>query len=153
MKTDSTFHFRKISCNEVEKIISNLSIKKSCQEEDIPTKIIKVNKDLIGKFIVENFNSCIDKGEVPSELKHANIVPVHKMKGKSDKSNYRPVGILSNYSKVYEKLIYNQLYHYLENIPFPNKCGFRRGYSKHHCLLVQIETFSKSTVKQSFQPK
>ena len=45
---DSTFHFRKNSRNEVEKIISNLNIKKSCQQEEIPSKIIKLNKDLIG---------------------------------------------------------------------------------------------------------
>ena len=100
-------HFRKTSCNEVEKIISNLNIKKSCQQEDIPTKIIKLNKDLIATFIAENFNSCIDKGEFPSELKHADIAPIHKKKDRSDKSNYRPVSILSNYSKIYEKLIYN----------------------------------------------
>ena len=104
---DSTFHFRKTSCNEVEKIISNLNIKKSCQQEDIPTKIIKLNKDLIATFIVENFNSYIDKGEFPSELKHADIVLIHKKKDKSDKNNYITVSILSNYSKVYEKLIYN----------------------------------------------
>ena len=42
---NSTFHFRKISCKEVEKIISNLNIKMSCQQEDIPTKICKLNKD------------------------------------------------------------------------------------------------------------
>ena len=44
------------------------------------------------------------------------IVPIHKKKDKSDKINYRPVSILSNCSKVYEKLIYNQLYQYFENI-------------------------------------
>ena len=69
--------------------------------------IIKLNKNLIAKFKVENFNSCIDEGEFPSELKHADMVPIHKEKDKSDKSNYGPVSILSNYSKVYEKLIYN----------------------------------------------
>ena len=57
---DSTFHFRKTSCNEVEKIIGNLNIKKSCQQEDIPNRINKLKKDLIAKFIAENFNSCID---------------------------------------------------------------------------------------------
>ena len=126
---DSTFQFRRTSCNEVEKIISNLNIKKSCQQEDIPNKIIKLNKDLIAKFIAENFNSCIQAGEFPSELKHADIVPIHKKKYKSGKSNNRPVSILSNYSKVYEKLIYNQLYQYFENILFPSQCGFRKGYS------------------------
>ena len=74
-----------------------------------------LNNDLIAKFIAENVNSFTDEGEFPSELKHADIVRIHKKKGKSDKSNYRPV---SNYSKVYEKLIYNQLYQYFENILF-----------------------------------
>ena len=76
------------------KILSVTSTLK--RQEDITTNIIKLNQDLIANFIAENFNSCIDEGEFPSELKD-----------KSDKSNYRPVNILSNYSKVYEKLIYN----------------------------------------------
>ena len=67
------------------KIVCNLNIKNSYQQ-DIPTKIIKLNKDLIAEFIAENFNSCIDEGEFPSEFKHADIVPVHKKKDKSDKS-------------------------------------------------------------------
>ena len=113
---DSTFHFRKTSCNEVEKIISNLNIKMSCQQGDILTRIIKLNKDLIAKFKAENFNSCIDEGEFLSKLIHADIAPIHKKKCKSYKSNYRPVSILSNYSKVNEKLIYNQLYQYFEVI-------------------------------------
>ena len=50
---------------------------------------------------------CIEEGEFPSELKHADIVPIHKKKDNSDKCNYRPLSILSNYSKVYEKLIHN----------------------------------------------
>ena len=84
---DSTFHFRKTSCNEVEKVVSNLNIKKSWQQEDIPTKIIKLNKDLIATSIVENFNFCIDQGEFPYELKHADIVPIHKKKDKSYSNN------------------------------------------------------------------
>ena len=54
-----------------------------------------------------NFNSCIDKGEFASESKHANIVPNHKKKDKSNKSNYRQVSLRSNNSKVYWKLMYN----------------------------------------------
>ena len=82
---------------------------------------------MIAKFIAENFNSCIKEGEFPSELKHVDIVPFHKKKDKSDRSNYIPVSRLSNYSKVYEKLIYNQLYQYFKNIPFPSQGGFRKG--------------------------
>ena len=104
------FISKKLAAMKLKRLSANQqNIKKSCQQEDIPTKIIKLNIDLIAKFIAENFNSCIDEGEFPSELKHADIVSIHQKKDKSDKSNYRPVSILSNYSKVYEKLIYNQL--------------------------------------------
>ena len=84
-----TCHFRKTNCNEVEKIISKLSNKKSCQQEDTPTKTIKVNKDPIAKLIAENLNSCIDEDEFPPEVKHANIVLIYEKKYKSDRSNYR----------------------------------------------------------------
>ena len=52
-----------------------------------------------------NFNHCIDEGKFPYELKHADIIPVHKKKDKCVKENYRPVSILTNISKVYEKLL------------------------------------------------
>ena len=54
------------------------------------------------------------------------------------------LSILCNYSKAYEKLIYNQLYQYFENILFPSQCGFRKGYSTQHCLLVLIERFKET---------
>ena len=69
---DSTFHFRKTSCNDVEKIISNLNIKKSCQQGDIPTKIIKLNKDLITKFIAD----CLDHSLLVVKLHWYGLSPL-----------------------------------------------------------------------------
>ena len=60
---------------------------------------------------------------------------------KSDKTNYRPVSILPNHSKIYEKLIYNQLYYYFDEILLPSQCGFCKGYSSHHCLLAMLQNF------------
>ena len=81
--------------------------------------------------------------EFPSELEHADIVAIHK-KDESEKSNCRLVSILSNYSTVYEKLIYNQLYQYFENILFPSQCEFRKGYSTQHGLLVLTEKLKEA---------
>ena len=83
-----TFSFRKTNSNEVSKIADDLTIKKARQNSVIPTKIIKVNKDINVPFIFGNFNSCIDKGKVPNDLKPADIVPVHKKKSKSNKLVY-----------------------------------------------------------------
>ena len=69
--------------------ISQLYTAKTCQNADTPTKIIKLNKDIFAKFISNNFNHCIDEGEFPYELKHADVIPVHKKKDKCVKENYR----------------------------------------------------------------
>ena len=67
-----------------------------------------------------------------------------KKKEKSDKTNYRPVGILPNLSKIYEKPIYNQLHDYFDRILLASPCGFRKVYSSQHCLLAMLEKFKKS---------
>ena len=142
-KLVSVFSFRKTTQKEVLKVIQDLNAKKSCQTSDTPTKIIKLNCDIFSNLIYKHFNCCIDKGEFPNDLKHADIVPIYK-KNKCKKENYRPVSVLSNLSKIYEKLMYNQLYEYFDNILFPSQCGFRKGYSAQHCLLVMIEKFKEA---------
>ena len=62
-----------------------------------------------------------------------------------DKTNYRPVSILSNISKIYEKIIYNQLYEYFNDKLFPNQYGFHKGYRSQQSLLVMTEKFKEST--------
>ena len=142
-----SFNFQKTNPNEVMKIISQLNTAKTCQNADTPTKILKLNKDIFEKFISNNFNHCIDEGEFPYELKHADVIPVHKKKVKCVKENYRPVSILTNISKVYETLWYNQLYSYFDNILSPNQCDFRKGHSAKQCLLVMIQKFKESIDK------
>ena len=50
-----------------------------------------------------------ETGTFPLSLKLGNITPIFKKDDALDKSNYRPVSILSLLSKVYERIIYNQL--------------------------------------------
>ena len=88
-KFDSVLNFKKTSSTEVEKVINNFSIVKACQKDDIPTKVIKMNKDIFAGFIAKDFNNCADKGVFPDDLKHADVTPIHKKKDKSDKTNYR----------------------------------------------------------------
>ena len=51
----SEFNFRKVSQKEVENVISNLNTEKAIQSNDIPTKIIKLNKDIFSNFIKKWF--------------------------------------------------------------------------------------------------
>ena len=143
----SSFNFQKTNANEAMKIISQLNTAKTCQKAGTPPKIIKLHKDTFAKFIYTNFDHYIDEGEFPYQLKHTGVITVHKKKDECVKENYRPVSILTNISKVYEKLLYNQLYSYFDNILSPNQCGFRKGHSAQQCLLVMIEKFKESIDK------
>ena len=62
------------------KISSQLNTAKTCQNVDTPTKIIKLNEDIFAKFIGNNFKHCIDEGEFPCGLKHADVIMLHKEK-------------------------------------------------------------------------
>ena len=129
------------------KVIQYLNAKRNCQTSDTPTKIIKLNSDIFSNLIYKHFNCCIDKGEFPNDLKHADIVPIYKKNKRCERENYRPVSILSNLSKSYEKLMYNQLYEYFDNILFPSQCGCQKGFNAQHCLLVMIEKFKEAIDK------
>ena len=77
----------------------------------------------------------VDKGVFPDDLKHADVITVHKKEDKCNKSNYKSVRILTNISKIYEKLMYNQIYDNFDDIP-PSQCDFRKRYCTQHCQYV-----------------
>ena len=57
----------------------------------------------------------------------------------SDKANYRPVSILPLVSKVFEKIMYNQLYEYIEHFLNQLLCGFRKAHSTQHALFRLLQ--------------
>ena len=83
-------------------------------------------------------------GTFPEDLKTAKFVPVYKKKKSTDKNNYRPVSILSNISKIYERSFYNQMYDYFDSIFSKYQCGFRKGHSPQHCLLYMTEKIKQA---------
>ena len=128
----------------VMKVINNLNVAKCCQINDIPAKVIKMNKDIFANFIADHFNYCIAYGEFPDELKHVDVIPVHKKNENCGKTNYRPVSTLTNISKIYEKLLYNQLSKYFDSLLATNQCEFRKGSSSQYCLLVMLKKLKEA---------
>ena len=77
--------------------------------------------------------------EYPASFKNADITPVFKKVDKTDKTNYRTIGILPKLGKIYERFMQNQMYPYLNQIFSKYQCGFRKGYNAQHCLVAMIE--------------
>ena len=74
-------------------------------------------------------HSIEETGIFPSSLKLGNITPIFKKDDPLDKSNYRPVSILPLLSKVYERIIYNQLSQHSEQFLNSILCGFRKAHN------------------------
>ena len=83
------------------------------------------------------FKSCIIKEEFPSELKKANVVPVHKKSDKQSLKNYRPISLLPIFGKIFERIIYSNIFEYLatKNLISENQSGFKPGDSSVNQLL------------------
>ena len=62
---------------------------------------VKENADIFADVLVPNFNSSIEKSNIPSILKNTSIIPVFKIGDRKSEDNYRSVNILSSVSKMH----------------------------------------------------
>ena len=107
---NSSFSFKVISEEELKYTITDLPINKYTTSGDIPTRILKQHAQIYSKKLADIFHESIKLGKFPEILKKAEV---YKRVDMNDKENYRPLSILSNLSKVFEKLIYSQLNTYI----------------------------------------
>ena len=92
---------------------------------------------------MSNVSEAIRNNKFPDSLKIYDLTPVYKKLDPSDKASYRPVSVLPLLSKVFEKLIYDQLYEYMENFLSDLVCRFPKAHSAQHDLfrILQIYLF------------
>ena len=77
------------------------------------------------------FNVCLSEGTYPDLLKIAEVVPIFKKGERNKMTNYRPISLLSQFNKVFEKLLYTRIYSYLTRFYLlsDNQFGFRKNFS------------------------
>ena len=93
----------------VANAIKNLPTGKASVSNDITVSIMKEAIYAYCPKLTQIMNDCLKNNFSPDILQNAEITPCFKKGDKSEKQNYRPVSILSKFSKVFERLIYNQL--------------------------------------------
>lgn len=86
--------------------------------------------------IVYLINLSLKKGEFPTRLKEAKVIPLHKGGSKTDPSNWRPISILPLFAKLYEKVMHRRLYNHLTTYGFlsDTQFGFRKNHSAIHAV-------------------
>ena len=79
----------------------------------------------------------VSQGQYPSKLKHAKVIPIYKGEDKSDPGNYRPISLLSNFNRIFEKVMFKRLKAFLDKyeVLYRSQYGFRDKHSAQHAIL------------------
>lgn len=105
--------------SELYSIIKSLKNDAAAGLDGLSVKNIKTIAYELSQKLVRPINLCMRNGEFPQSFKEARIKALYKGKGSRKKcTNYRPISVLSNLSKIYEKLLYLRLYRFLTETSF-----------------------------------
>ena len=129
--------FNPITVDTVHQLLTSIATNKATGIDQISCKFIKISAPIISATLTYLFNQTIDQCSFPNEWKTARVSPLYKNGDNTLPENCRPISVLSCISKVMERLLYNQLYNYLnENgLLSENEFGFRKGHSTSTALL------------------
>jgi len=92
------------------------------------------------------FNLSFNSGSIPNQLKIAKVIPIYKSGDKTSSDNYRPISLLSCFSKIMEKIVYIRLSNFLERCDILSKFqfGFRPNHSTIHPMTKLLNFVSKA---------
>ena len=120
--------------SKISNIILKLKNKLSAGLDLVPSKVLKASPDNILVALSHVFNLSLSKGEFINDFKIAKVCPVLKKGNAKDINNYKPISLLSNVSKILEKIMYSRLYSFLErhHFFFQQQIGFRKNHGTSH---------------------
>ena len=98
------------------------------------------------------FKVSIKQGIFPDSLKIAKVTPMFKSGAKYNVSNYRPISILPVFSKVLERIMYNEVYNHLDSkgLIYEKQFGFQRSNSTEHVILQLTQDITSSFEKEEY---
>ena len=141
-RIDRNFIFESADPVEVICIIDSLDSGKGSGPYSVPNDMLKALKANLCHPLTTIVNMSFATGIYPDLLKIAKVIPIFKKGDKLLVSNYRPISLLSNINKIFEKLVYSRLYKFLEihNCIYELQFGFRAKHSTQHALASLTES-------------
>ena len=121
-------YFFPFTNEEIYNFVAKLKNKKSVGLDGVNVKIFKAAAQIITPYLKTAYKKCISEDVFPKSMKIAKVVPVFKDGEKNLTSNYRPISILGNLSKIFEKVIHKRLMNSLEKVSIlsENQYGFKK---------------------------
>ena len=140
-KHKSKFNFTLVDETVVEKVVKGLNPKSSCGKDGISTILLKKIIPEIKAPLTIIINQTLKTGIFPDKLKIAKVLPLFKNGDKTVFTNYRPISLLSSISKIFERIIFDQLYKYFvtNKLFYSSQYGFRKEHSTELAALEFVD--------------
>ena len=116
-----------------------LEVKKATGLDNMPSRLLKLAARILVPSLTFIFNQSLCSGIVHLDWKLARVTPVFKKGKRQDVNNYRPISIIPAVAKVFERIIYDQFYKYLND---NCQSGFRSLHSTLTALLEATNSWS-----------
>ena len=137
---------------EILEIISNMKSSKSSGPNSISTNLLIEFSQMLVCPLVLIIDMSLKQGIFPSLNKEADVCAIHKKDEKTRCENYRPISLLPNISKMFERVMYTRLEAFLnmtETI-YKFQFGFRKNYLTNHALLSIVGQIRSALDKNMF---
>ena len=144
-----TMYLNSVSAGEVHDIIKSFKNKTTRDTKIEALKLANLSFNFTNA-LAKIINKSFQQGVFPEQMKTARVIPIHKEGSKTDVSNYRPISLLTSFSKIYEKLMHYRILKFLEsnNSLCETQYGFRPARSCEHALLNAQNTLLDSLSKR-----
>lgn len=131
---------------EVDGLIRKLPNKTSSGYDSINNVLVKKVRIAIVKPLTIIFNNSITSGVFPTNMKYADVIPLHKSKDKRLATNYRPISLLIVISKLLEKIMHKRTYEFLQknNLIYDSQYGFREKHSCENAVSELVGEITKN---------
>ena len=141
-----------VTSTEVRNVIASLKNSSSGHDE-FPPFVGKSCVDAFIESLTHLINLSLRSGVFPSEPKLATVVPIFKAGDTSAINNYRPISVLSFFSKVFEKIVYNHVLDFIDdnNVLYDYQYGFRHSHSTQQAIITLVDRITKPSTRVTLQ--
>ena len=151
-RLSNSLAFHPTDKDEIINIISKFKTGKSCGPTSIPINIFQLIQLEVASPLAKIANLSFETGVQPEKLKLAKVIPIFKKGSKLSTENYRPISLLSNINKIFEKIVFERVYGFIEkhDVIYKHQYGFRKKHSTNHALICITEQIRKALDENKF---
>ena len=137
---------------EIIDITNKCKAKTSIDSNGLDMALVKNIIEYVAKPLTYICNQSLKTGIFPNKMKIAKVIPIFKTGDKHEFTNYRPVSLLPQFSKILEKVFYKRLDDFISKykILCEQQYGFRANRTTTHALIDFVETVTTAIENKDY---